>query len=112
MSTGEITEATSMANKKRGGSRLMDSGLNRLIIWSAALLVISVVGFALYYYVDQSGAGDSGLAERELAVAEQAVRDDPTNITNRLVLADVYLGRERNEDAARPATGDGDPRGP
>ena len=89
-----------MANKKRGGSRLMDSGLNRLIIWSAALLVISVVGFALYYYVDQSGAGDSGLAERELAVAEQAVRDDPTNITNRLVLADVYLGRERNEDAA------------
>ncbi len=98
MSTGEITEATSMANQKRGGSRFMESGLNRMIIWAAALLVISIVGFAVYYYVDQSGSGDSGLAERELAVAEQVVRDDPTNITNRLVLADLYFARQRYED--------------
>ena len=100
MSTGEITEASSMANPKRGGDHFMDSGLNRMIIWSVALLVISVVGFAVYYYVDQSGSGDSGLAERELAVAEQAVRDDPANITNRLVLADVYYARQRYGDAA------------
>ncbi|MDO8616382.1 MAG: tetratricopeptide repeat protein [Dehalococcoidia bacterium] len=100
MSTGEITDASSMANPKRGGGHFMDSGLNRMIIWSAALLVVSVVGFAVYYYVDQSGSGDSGLAGRELAVAEQAVRDDPTNITNRLVLADVYFARQRYEDAA------------
>ena len=100
MSTGEITEATSMANGKRGGSRFMDSGLNRLIIWSAALLVIFVAGFAVYYYVDQSRGGDSGMAERQLATAEQAVRDDATNITNRLVLADLYVGRQRYLDAA------------
>src|SRR3972149_3589617 len=100
MSTGEITEPSSMANPKRGGGDFMDSGLNRMIIWSVALLVISVVGFAGYYYGDQSGSGDSGLAERELAIAEQAVRDDPTNITNRLVLADVYFARQRHEDAA------------
>src|SRR3990172_8075720 len=100
MSSGEISEANSMANPKPSGDRFIDSGLNRLIIWSAALLVVSVVGFAVYYYVDQSGSGDSGLAERELAVAEQAVRDDPTNITNRLVLADVYFARQRHEDAA------------
>ncbi|MEO6196803.1 MAG: tetratricopeptide repeat protein [Dehalococcoidia bacterium] len=100
MSTGEITEATSMANVKRGGGRFLDSGLNRMIIWSVALLVVSVLGFAVYYYVDQSGSGDSGLAARELAVAEQAVRDDPTNITNRLVLADLYYARQNYEDAA------------
>ena len=99
MSTGEITEANSMANRKPGGGRFMDSGLNRLTIWAAALLVISVAGFAVYYYVDQSGSGGSGIAERELAVAEQAVRDDPTNITNRLVLADLYFARERYEDS-------------
>src|SRR3989304_1866787 len=100
MSTGEITEATSMVKPKLGARRFMASPLNRMIIWLAALLVVSVVGFAVYYYVDQSGSGDSGLAERELAVAEQAVRDDPTNITNRLVLADVYFARQRHEDAA------------
>lgn len=97
--SSEMTETNPMANRKRG-RRFMDSGLNRMIIWSAALLLVSVVGFAVYYYIDQSGSGDSGLAERELAVAEQVVRDDPTNITNRLVLADLYFARQRYEDAA------------
>lgn len=96
--SSEMTEPNPMANGKRGRG-FMESALNRMILWAAALLVVSVVGFAAYYYVDQSGSGDSGLAERELAVAEQAVRDDPTNITNRLVLADLYFGRQRYEDA-------------
>jgi tetratricopeptide (TPR) repeat protein len=78
----------------------MGSTLNRLIVWAGALLVITVVGFAVYYAVDRSGSGVSGIGERELAAAEQAVRDDPTNITNRLVLADVYFGRQRYNDAA------------
>ena len=99
MSTGKMTEMASSKDPAGGGGRFLDSGLNRTIIWAAALLVISALGFVVYYYVDQSGSGDSGLAERELAVAEQAVRDEPTNITNRLVLADVYFGRERYEDA-------------
>lgn len=100
MSTGEIGEAASRPGPERGGRHLMDSTLNRLIIWSAALLVIFVVGFAIYYYIDQSDSGSSGMAERELSVAEQAVTDDPTNIINRLVLADLYFGRGRYEEAA------------
>jgi Flp pilus assembly protein TadD len=78
----------------------MQSTLNRLIIWSGALLIITVVGFAFYYYADQSGDGVSGIAERELETAEQVVRDDPTNITNRLVLADMYFQRQRYDQAA------------
>jgi tetratricopeptide (TPR) repeat protein len=77
----------------------MDSSLNRLIIWSAALLVITVIGFAFYYYADRSGSGVSGIQERELATAEQAVRDDPTNLVNRLVLADLYFKDERYDDS-------------
>jgi tetratricopeptide (TPR) repeat protein len=101
MSTGEMTEATSMAKSKRGVGRLMDSALNRMIIWLAVILVVTVAGFAVYYYVDQSGSGDSGLAERELAIAEQAVRDDPSNIASRLVLGDLYFGRQRYADAVK-----------
>ncbi len=99
MSTGKIAEETLTTDPKRARNRLMSSALNRMIIWSAALLVVSVVGFAVYYYVGQSGSAESGMAERELAVAEQFVRDDPSNITNRLVLADLYFGRQRYEDA-------------
>ena len=95
MSTGELSETGPMLNHRRPGGRFMDSGLNRLIIWSAALLAITVVGFAVYYYVDRSGSGVSGIEERELATAEQAVRDDPTNLVNRLVLADLYFKGER-----------------
>jgi tetratricopeptide (TPR) repeat protein len=88
-----------MADTKRGVSRLMGSALNRMIIWLAVVLVVTVAGFAIYYYVDQPGSGGSGLAERELASAEQAVRDDPSNIAGRLVLADLYYGRQRYADA-------------
>ncbi len=99
MSTGEMAEENLTTDPKLGRNRLMDSVLNRMIIWAAALLAVSVAGFAAYYYVEQSGSGDSGMAERELAVAEQYVRDDPSNITNRLVLADLYFGRQRYDDA-------------
>jgi len=100
MSTGEMGEITPRMSAKSSRRHLMDSALNRLIMWSAALLVIFVVGFAIYYYIDQSGSGGSDTAERELSVAEEAVRDDPTNIVNRLVLADLYFGRGQYEDAA------------
>lgn len=100
MAHGKIGEAISRASSSRGVNGFMQSTLNRLIIWSAGLLVIVVVGFAVYYYVDQSQTGGSGMAERELTLAEEAVRSDPENIVNRLVLADLYYGRGRYQEAA------------
>ena len=94
MTSGSLPGSSSI-----GKRRFMASALNRLIIWSSALLLISVIGFAAYYYVDRSDSRDSGFAQRELAAAEQAVRDDPTNITNRIVLADLYFGKQRYEEA-------------
>jgi tetratricopeptide (TPR) repeat protein len=99
MPTGQMGRATPMSSHGDTKGRFMQSALNRLIIWSAALLVIVVVGFGAYYYVDQSQSGDSSLSERELTLAEQAVTEDPTNIVNRLVLADLYYGRGRYEEA-------------
>jgi tetratricopeptide (TPR) repeat protein len=97
MSTGEITEVTSMTNQKRGGGRFMDSGLNRMIIW-AAVLARSPGG--LLPYVDQSGSGIQGWRNASWQSPSRWCEDDPTNITNRIVLADLYFARQRYEDAA------------
>jgi tetratricopeptide (TPR) repeat protein len=97
MPTGE------MGDRRSGPlalGRFMDSPLNRLIVWSAAALVITVAGFGFYYYIDQSRSVNLTQADREMAAVEQAVRDDPADITARLVLADHYLVRQRFNDAA------------
>lgn len=76
--------------------------LNRLIIWSAALLVFAIAAFAVYYYLDQQGSAPTNQAavQRQLNQYEQAVRDDPNNITNRLALADAYYSLKRYNDAS------------
>lgn len=77
--------------------------LDRVILWSGILLVISVVAFGAYYYVDQesksSPPSNQEIMQHQLTLFEQAVRDDPNNITNRLALADAYLSLERFADA-------------
>ncbi len=75
--------------------------LNRLIIWSAALLVLAIAAFAAYYYLDQRGSTPAGqeTMQRQLSQYEQVVRDDPNNITNRLALADAYYSLQRYNDA-------------
>jgi len=75
--------------------------LNRLIIWSAALLVFAIAAFAVYYYADQRGStpANETIMQRQLTLYEQVVRDDPNNITNRLALADAYYSLQRYSDA-------------
>ena len=74
--------------------------LNRLIIWSAALLVLAIAAFAVYYYLDQRGGQATSAAERETARYEQAARDDPQNLSVRLALAEVYYNNKRYRDSA------------
>jgi len=75
--------------------------LNHVIFWAGALLVVSIVAFAAYYYFDQRGSAPSNqeVLQIQLSQYEQVVRDDPNNITNRLALADVYLALDRYDDA-------------
>ncbi len=77
--------------------------LDRAIIWSAILLVVSVAAFGIYYYVGQQSSAspptNQEIMQGQLSQYEQVVRDDPNNITNRLALGDTYYGLSRYPDA-------------
>jgi tetratricopeptide (TPR) repeat protein len=76
--------------------------LDRLLIWAAALLVFAIAAFAAYYYMDRRVQKDeavTGTGQHELAVYEQAVRDDPQNATNRVGLAQLLFAAGRYDDA-------------
>jgi tetratricopeptide (TPR) repeat protein len=76
--------------------------LDRAIIWSALLLVVSIAAFGTYYYFSQHGSTpptEQQVMERQLSQYEQMVRDDPNNLNDRLALADTYYGLKRYPDA-------------
>ncbi len=76
--------------------------LDRVLIWVAALLVIAIVSFASYYYLDQRLQGNddaSVVSQHELAVYEQAVRDDPQDPVARGGLAQLYFTAGRYDEA-------------
>jgi tetratricopeptide (TPR) repeat protein len=76
--------------------------LDRVLLWSALVLVLSVVGFAAYYLIDRevSTAPSATGPSINLEQYEQVVRDDPNNIANRIALADAYFGLGRYLEAA------------
>src|SRR3990172_480087 len=66
--------------------------LDRLMVWSAALLVLAVASFAVYYYIDQRGGGDSaGPMDRRISSFETAVREHPDDASARANLARLYF---------------------
>lgn len=74
--------------------------LDRLIAWMGIALVVSVVGFAAYYWYDrQPGAAGPTPLERQVSAYEQAVRDDPSALGPRLGLADLYFAAGRYADS-------------
>jgi tetratricopeptide (TPR) repeat protein len=76
--------------------------LDRAIIWSAILLIVSIAAFGTYYYFGQQGSTpptDQEIMQRQLSQYEQLVRDDPNNINDRLALADTYYGLKRYSDS-------------
>jgi tetratricopeptide (TPR) repeat protein len=76
--------------------------LDRAILWSAILLVVSIAAFGTYYYLGQQGSSpptDQEIMQRQLSQYEQLVRDDPNNINDRLALAETYYGLKRYSDA-------------
>jgi len=78
-----------------------DRVLNHLIAWTAILLVLSVLGFGGYYYYDRlPGSTGPTPAQRTITVAEDAVNADPSALTPRLALADVYYAANRFKESA------------
>ncbi len=74
--------------------------LDRLMLWSAILLVFAVASFAIYYYLDQQGRGDAGPGAHDIARYEQAVRANPEDMGARMALADLYYVGERYSESA------------
>ena len=74
--------------------------LDRLMVWSAALLVLAVASFAVYYYLDQTGGGDSvGPMDRRIAGFETIVRENPDDASARANLATLYFEEGRYSEA-------------
>src|SRR3972149_11022044 len=74
--------------------------LDRLMVWSAALLVPAVASFAVYYYIDQEGGGDSaGPMDHQIATFETAVREHPDDASARANLAALYFAEGRYNEA-------------
>lgn len=76
-----------------------DRQLNRWIKRLALLLVVGGVLFTAFYFFDRWRAPSTPIVDRQLAALEQAVRDNPEDITSRGLLADTYVTKGRYEDA-------------
>ncbi len=77
--------------------------LQRLVILTAVVLVISLVSFGIYYYNDRYAHSQPTVKEMTIAEAEQAVNDDPQNADKRLALAQTYMIYRRFDDAITQA---------
>ncbi len=76
-------------------SRLLD----RLMIWGAALLVVAVAAFGIYYYLGQQGPGEATPRDHQISQLEQDVRANPQDIGSRVVLAELYYTEQRYDDS-------------
>ena len=83
----------------RGTTKLSDRVLTRLLRVSVLTLVVGLVGFGVFYYMDQHVSGAPSFVDQQVASAEAAVRKAPGNLDARLQLAAVYQADKRNSDA-------------
>ena len=84
-----VTSLTSMS----------EAQLNRWIKRIGLLLIIGVVAFVAFYAVDRFRLPQTPIVDRQLTALEDAVRADPTDISSRGQLADLYVAKGRYPDA-------------
>ncbi len=83
----------------RATTKLSDRTLTRLLRVSVLTLVVGLLGFGVFYYMDQHVSGTPSFVDQQVASAEAAVRKAPNNLDARLQLAAVYQADKRNSDA-------------
>jgi tetratricopeptide (TPR) repeat protein len=81
-------------------TRMSDQQLSRLVKRLGLLLVLGTVAFAVFYYFDRHPLPGPSLIDRQITRAEELVRQDPSSITSRNVLAADYAAAKRFGDAA------------
>ena len=80
-------------------TRISEGELDRLIKRIAAILVVGTLVFVGFYVFDRWRPAAPSMVDRSIASLEQAVREDPSNISARGQLADAYVLAERYEEA-------------
>lgn len=83
----------------RGIQGVSDRTLSLLVRTLAGLVVLAVVGFGTFYYLDRRVPDQPSLMDRQVTSAEKQVRADPANVDARLKLAAVYQAARRYDDA-------------
>lgn len=82
----------------RRSTSVSDKTFSRLMRLGVLVLVVGVVGFSVFYYLDQHVDAGPSLVGRQIAGAEAAVKKDPNNIQVRLQLAEAYRQNKRYDD--------------
>jgi tetratricopeptide (TPR) repeat protein len=80
-------------------TKMDDRKLNRWIKRLALLLVAGTVLFVGFYAFDRWRPASTPIVDQRVSALEQAVRDNPDDITSRGQLADTYVAKGRYEDA-------------
>ncbi|HBG74232.1 MAG: hypothetical protein A2X25_03675 [Chloroflexi bacterium GWB2_49_20] len=81
-----------------------DKQVERTILFAGLALVLVAGSFASYYNFDRYYSNQQPVSQRTVDAAEQAVKDDPTDLDTRLDLAETYLHFERYDDALAQAS--------
>lgn len=77
-----------------------DQKLDRIIRRLGLVLILGTVAFLGYYFLDRHPLADPTIMDRQIAKVEQAVRDNPTSVPDRLALAALYVSADRYADGA------------
>jgi tetratricopeptide (TPR) repeat protein len=78
---------------------LDDKTINRLIRIMVAVLVVGLPTIGLVYYLDRHVDSGPTIAARTVIAAEEAVRQNPNQLSTRIVLAQAYVADNRSGDA-------------
>lgn len=76
-----------------------DKTVNRLIRILVVVLAIGVPTIGLIYYFDRHVDAGPSIAGRAVVAAEEAVRENPNQLSIRVVLAQAYTADSRTADA-------------
>jgi tetratricopeptide (TPR) repeat protein len=79
--------------------RTSDEELSRWIKRLSLILVLGVLAFGAFYAVDRWRPAAPAIVDQQVVTLEQAVRDNPNDISVRGQLADAYAAKGRFEDA-------------
>lgn len=80
-------------------THMPERALNRWILRIAAILVVGLIAFGAFYFLDRYRAPSPSIVDRSITTLEEAVRANPEDVTARGQLADTYYAAGRHEEA-------------